>query len=181
VPFLLPEGNMINPVGFFLVVNLYFREYQWIFNGDFIAMSMKKWTDEELITTRDNLEAWSRRNNSSGTKLWLFTAFLGAFAISTGFAFIFLDGFDVLSIILIIMGTITCISWYKSDKQRKDNMGFLAEINKEIKSRKMKAAPEAKDKTVRTDTNGDEQKDSVSTGLQTTEKSDKKTEERPGD
>lgn len=172
---------MINPVGFFLVVNLYFREYQWIFNGDFIAMSMKKWTDEELITTRDNLEAWSRRNNSSGTKLWLFTAFLGAFAISTGFAFIFLDGFDVLSIILIIMGTITCISWYKSDKQRKDNMGFLAEINKEIKSRKMKAAPKAKDKTVQTDTNGDEQKDSVSTGLQTTEKSDKKTEERPGD
>lgn len=173
---------MINPVGFFLVVNLYFREYQWIFNGDFIAMSMKKWTDEELITTRDNLETWSRRNNSSGTKLWLFTAFLGAFAISTGFAFIFLDGFDVLSIILIIMGTVTCISWYKSDKQRKDNMGFLAEINKEIKSRKIKTAPKVKDKTLRAEeTNEDEQKDSVSTGSQTTEKNDKKAEERTGD
>jgi hypothetical protein len=175
------EKNKVNPVGFF-VVNLYFRGCQWIFNGGFVAMSMKKWTDEELITTHDNLEAWSRRNNSSGAKLWLFTAFLGAFAISTGFAFIFLDGFDVLSIILIIMGTITCVSWYKSDKQRKDNIGFLAEINKEIKSRKIKTAPKAKDKTVQTEEiNEDEQKDSLSTESQTTEKNGKKIEEKSGD
>ena len=110
-------------------------------------MSMKKWTDEELITTRDKLEAWNSRNNSSGSgsKLWLLTAFLGAFAISTGFAFIFLDGVDVMNVVLIIMGTITCASWYKSEKQRKDNIAFLAEINKEIKSRKIKEAPK-KDK-----------------------------------
>ncbi len=101
-------------------------------------MSMKKWTDEELISTRDNLESWSKRNSSSGSKLWLLTALLGAFAISTGVVFIFFDGVDVLSIILIIMGAITCLSWYKSEKQRKDNMAFLDEINKEIKSRKVK-------------------------------------------
>jgi hypothetical protein len=108
---------------------------------------MKKWTDEELISTRDKLEVWNSRYKSSGTKLWLFTAFLGAFAISTGFAFIFLDGVTVLSVILMIMGTITCISWYKSEKQRKDNIAFLAEINKELKSRKIKDTPESKDKS----------------------------------
>ncbi len=112
-------------------------------------MSMKKWTDEELISTRDSLEAWNTRSNSTagGSKMWLFTAFLGAFAISTGFAFILLDGVTVLSIILMIMGTITCLSWYKSDKRRKDNIAFLADINKEIKSRKIKNAPKAKDKS----------------------------------
>ena len=64
-------------------------------------MSMKKWTDEELVTTRDSLEAWNSRNNNSGSgsKLWLFTAFLGAFAISTGVAFFFLDGLDVKAVV----------------------------------------------------------------------------------
>ncbi|SDW38427.1 hypothetical protein [Nitrosomonas oligotropha] len=103
-------------------------------------MSMKKWTDEELITTRDNLDAWDKRRKSSGagSKMWLLTALLGAFAISTGVAFIFLDGIDVMSVILIVMGAVTCFSWYRSDKQLKDNIGFLAEINKEIKARKLK-------------------------------------------
>lgn len=109
-------------------------------------MSMKKWTDEELISTRDNLESWNKRSNGSGSgsKMWLFTAILGAFAISTGIVFIFFDGIDVLSILLIIMGTITCASWYKSEKQRKDNAAFLNEINREIKSRKIEKAPKLK-------------------------------------
>ncbi|PSJ18582.1 hypothetical protein [Nitrosomonas supralitoralis] len=110
-------------------------------------MSMKKWTDEELISTRDNLESWNKRSNNSGSKMWLFTAILGAFAVSTGVVFIFFDGIDVLSILLIIMGTITCISWYKSEKQRKDNIAFLGEINREIKSRKIKVEPKSKYKT----------------------------------
>lgn len=103
-------------------------------------MSMKKWTDEELITTRDNLDAWDKRRKSlgAGSKMWLLTALLGAFAISTGVAFIFLDGIDMMSVILIVMGAVTCFSWYRSDKQLKDNIGFLAEINKEIKARKLK-------------------------------------------
>ncbi len=109
-------------------------------------MSMKKWTDEELISTRDKLEAWNKRLNESGSgsKLWLLTAFLGAFAISTGIVFIFFDGVDVMNIVLIIMGTITCTAWYKSDKQRKDNIAFLSEINREIKSRKIKEPSRAK-------------------------------------
>lgn len=112
-------------------------------------MSMKKWTDEELISTRDNLESWNKRSNGSGSgsKMWLFTAILGAFAVSTGIVFIFFDGIDVLSILLIIMGTITCASWYKSEKQRKDNAAFLDEINREIKSRKIEEAPKSKNKS----------------------------------
>jgi hypothetical protein len=136
---------------------------------------MKKWTDEELVSTRDNLETWNKRNNNlgSGSKLWLFTAFLGAFAISTGVAFIFLDGVDVMSIILITMGAVTCASWYKSEKQRKDNITFLAEINKEIKSRKIKDVPKSKDKAdmQANEIKGDVQKESSETEPQADEKS----------
>lgn len=146
---------------------------------------MKKWTDEELITTRDKLEAWSKKLNSSGSgsKLWLLTAFLGAFAISTGFAFMFFDGVDVLNVVLIILGTITCASWYKSEKQRKDNIAFLAEINKEIKSRKIKDTPKQKEKTNASATQTEEiiQKDSIITELQSTEINSKSTEEKQKD
>ncbi len=104
-------------------------------------MSMQKWTDEELAATQEQLEAWQERYSKSGGggKLWLFTALLGAFAISTGFAFIFFDGVTALSIILMVLGSITCFSWYKSEKQRKDNVTFLEEVNKELKHRKKKA------------------------------------------
>lgn len=103
-------------------------------------MSMKKWTDEELISTRDKLEEWSRKYQKAGNKLWHFTAFLGAFAVSTGIAFIFLDGVDVLNVLLVVMGSLTCLAWYKSEKQRKDNLKFLSEINKELKQRAKKSA-----------------------------------------
>ena len=103
-------------------------------------MSMQKWTDEELAATQEQLEAWQERHSKSGGggKLWLFTALLGAFAISTGFAFIFFDGVTALSIILMVLGSITCFSWYKSEKQKKDNVTFLEEVNKELKRRKQK-------------------------------------------
>lgn len=145
-------------------------------------MSMKKWTDEELVSTRDNLETWNKRNNNlgSGSKLWLFTAFLGAFAISTGAAFIFLDGVDVMSIILITMGAVTCASWYKSEKQRKDNIAFLAEINREIKSRKIKDGPKSEDKTDMqiNEIKGDVQKESSVTEPQAAEKNFQKMKEK---
>lgn len=107
-------------------------------------MSMKKWTDEELISTRDNLETWNEQSGKSNSKLWLFTALLGAFAISTGIVFMFFDGVDVLSILLIIMGFVTCISWYRSERRIKDNKIFLEEVNKEIKSRKIKDSKKSK-------------------------------------
>lgn len=103
-------------------------------------MSMKKWTDEELMSTRDKLETWNKQSTKSSSKLWLFTALLGAFAVSTGIVFMFFDGVDVLSILLVIMGVITCLSWYRSEKRSRDNKIFLDEVNKEIKSRKIKNA-----------------------------------------
>ncbi len=105
-------------------------------------MSIKDWTDEELKSTRDSLEEWRKRYHTarSGSKLWLFTAILGAFAVSTGVAFIFIDGVTVLSVLLVIMGSFTCYSWYKSERQKNDNATFLADIERELKRRKKKAA-----------------------------------------
>ncbi|MCP5245864.1 MAG: hypothetical protein H6937_07935 [Burkholderiales bacterium] len=101
-------------------------------------MSMRKWTDEELVSTRDKLEEWRSKYQKAGNKMWHLTAFLGAFAVSTGIAFIFLDGVDVLNVLLIVMGSLTCLAWYKSEKRRKDNLTFLAEIDKEMKQRAKK-------------------------------------------
>jgi len=101
-------------------------------------MSMKKWTDEELLTTKNNLEAIkNRENNGANSKLGLLTAIIGALAISTGVAFIFIDGMDTFTLILIIMGCLACFSWLKNDKRRRDNIVLLSEISKEIKSRKL--------------------------------------------
>ncbi|WP_090632708.1 hypothetical protein [Nitrosomonas marina] len=102
-------------------------------------MSMKKWTDEELISTRDKLEELSKRYQKAGNKMWHFTAFLGAFAVSTGIAFIFFDGVDVLNVLLIVMGSLTCLAWYKGEKRRQDNINFLNEINSELKHRAKRA------------------------------------------
>lgn len=105
-------------------------------------MSMKNWTDEELISTRDSLEEWRERYNRSrsGSKLWMFTAFLGAFAVSTGAAFVFIDGVTILSVLLIVMGSFTCYSWYKSEKQKNDNDTFLADVHQELKRRAKRSA-----------------------------------------
>lgn len=101
-------------------------------------MSMKRWTDEELISTRDKLEAWNlgHKTKGWGPRLWVLTALMGAFAISTGVVFIFLDGIDVLSVILIILGSVTCFSWYQSERKKKETITFLAEVNNEIDRRK---------------------------------------------
>lgn len=103
-------------------------------------MSMKKWTNEELVSTRDKLEEWREKYQKAGNKMWHFTAFLGAFAVSTGIAFIFFDGVDVLNVLLIVMGSLTCLAWYKSEKRRKDNLKFLSEIDNELKQRAKKTS-----------------------------------------
>jgi hypothetical protein len=101
-------------------------------------MSMKDWTKEELTSTRDKLETWeiSHKKKGSGPILWILTAILGAFAVSTGTVFIILDGVTALSIFLIVIGLVTCFSWYKSERQKKANIAFLSEVNKELKARK---------------------------------------------
>ena len=100
-------------------------------------MSMKKWTDDELTSTRDKLDAWNldHKNKGWAPRFWVMTALLGAFAISTGVVFTFLDGMDALSLILIVLGSVTCFSWYKSEKKKKENIIFLAEVKEEIARR----------------------------------------------
>lgn len=109
-------------------------------------MSMKRWTDEELVSTRDKLEAWNldHKRKGWGPRLWILTALMGAFAISTGVVFIFLDGIDALSVILIVLGSVTCFSWYQSEKKKKETITFLAEVNSEIDRRERR---EEKSKT----------------------------------
>lgn len=100
-------------------------------------MDIRKWTDEELASTREKLDEWCQKHGSKGwgNRLWLLTALLGAFAISTGVVFIFFDGITAMSIVLIVLGTITCFTWYKSEKQRKLNIDFLEQLKVEITRR----------------------------------------------
>lgn len=105
-------------------------------------MEIKKWTDEELASTRDRLDEWCENQKRSGKGMWLFIALLGAFALSTGVVFIFFDGITELSILLIVLGAITCFSWYQSEKRRKNNIDFLDEVKKEITHRAKRAKHE---------------------------------------
>lgn len=109
-------------------------------------MSMKKWTDEELTSTLEKLDTWrvQYKGKGWGPRLWLLTALLGAFAISTGVAFMFLDGVDAVSLLLILMGSITCFSWFQSEKRKKVNIAFIEDITKEMKRRKRQKEKAAK-------------------------------------
>lgn len=98
-------------------------------------MEIKKWTDEELASTRDKLEEWCEKQKKSGQVMWIITALLGAFALSTGVVFIFFDGITLLSIVLMVLGAMTCITWYQSEKRHKKNIKFLDEVKREIKHR----------------------------------------------
>lgn len=104
-------------------------------------MSLKKWTDEKLTTTHDEIEGWALKHTKSlwSGKIGILVGLLGAFAISTGVVFLFLDGFDAMSLVLIILGAIVCFTWYKTDKQFKTNTDFLTEVNAEIARRVKKS------------------------------------------
>lgn len=112
-------------------------------------MSMKKWTDEELTSTLEKLDAWrvQYKGKGWGPRLWLLTALLGAFAISTGVAFMFLDGVDAVSLLLILMGSITCFSWFQSEKRKKVNITFIEDITKELERRKRQKEKSEKEKS----------------------------------
>ncbi|MBK7353988.1 MAG: hypothetical protein IPI97_13405 [Nitrosomonas sp.] len=105
-------------------------------------MEIKKWTDDELASTRDKLEEWCEKQKKSGKVMWVVTALLGAFALSTGVVFIFFDGITLLSIVLIILGVVTCFTWYQSEKRRKNNINFLEEVKREITHRAKRAKHE---------------------------------------
>jgi len=100
-------------------------------------MDLKAQTDAELISLRDKLNVWCLQHQVSqwGRRLWILIVILGVFAFLTGIIDIFLGGISPLNVFLIVLGAITCFSWYKSDKQRKANINFLAELNSELARR----------------------------------------------
>ncbi|HNR09585.1 hypothetical protein [Nitrosomonas sp. H1_AOB3] len=103
-------------------------------------MNLKKWTDEELVSTRDQIEAWCAKYVQSvwdGRKGYL-TGLLGVFGISTGVVFLMFDGIEVVSFVPILLGVIVCFTWWKTKQQHKKNNGFLEEIKEEIARRAKK-------------------------------------------
>ncbi|HNO76148.1 hypothetical protein [Nitrosomonas mobilis] len=109
-------------------------------------MSLKKWTDEKLATTQDEIEGWKLKHAKSvwSGKIGILVGLLGAFAISTGVVFIFFDGLDAMNLVLIILGSIVCFTWYKTDKQLKTNTEFLTGVKTEIarRAKKQKQTPD---------------------------------------
>ncbi|MFO7580528.1 MAG: hypothetical protein R6W74_10040 [Nitrosomonas halophila] len=106
-------------------------------------MNVKKWSDEKLTTTQTELDAWCFKHSKSSWagRFELFLALIGAFAISTGVVFLFFDGITAMSFILIALGLVTSLTWYKTEQQRKTNTGFLEEVKTEIARRAKKEAP----------------------------------------
>lgn len=100
-------------------------------------MDLKTQTDEELVSLRDRLNEWCSKHQEStwGHRLWIFIVILGVIAFLEGVTDIYFSGFNLLDVFLIILGTLTCFSWYKDDKRKKINKQLLAEINGEIGQR----------------------------------------------
>ena len=106
-------------------------------------MNIKKWTDEKLVTARDEIDDWCQKHSKSSwnRRVRLLIAFIGAFAVSTGVVFFFFDGITAMSFVLIGLGSVACFAWYKTEQQRKTNADFLEEIKAEIARREKKSVP----------------------------------------
>ena len=100
-------------------------------------MDLKTETDAELFSLREKLNVWCLQHQRSkwGHRLWILIIILGVFAFIEGIVDIFFVGINSLNVFLILLGAVTCFSWYKSDKQRKVNINFLAELNSELARR----------------------------------------------
>lgn len=97
-------------------------------------MDLTDWTDEEVVSVREKLQAWrvQREAPTWGNKFLNWTGFLGAFAFLTGLTDVFFGGPTVVNILLIVLGVLASFSWYKGDKQHKKNIGFLDKLEQEL-------------------------------------------------
>ncbi|SFU52522.1 hypothetical protein SAMN05216339_103203 [Nitrosomonas eutropha] len=103
-------------------------------------MNFKKMTDEELISTRDEVDAWCARHTQSiwsGRKGYA-VGLLGVFGVSTGIVFLLFDGFEPVSLVPILLGGVVCLMWYKVKQQHKNNSNFLEGVKEEITRRTKK-------------------------------------------
>lgn len=109
-------------------------------------MNLKKMTDEELSSVRDEVDAWFAKHAQSiwGGRKGYAVGLLGVFGVSTGIVFLLFDGFEPVSLVPILLGGVVCFMWYKIKQQHKNNSGFLEEVKEEIARRIKKAEKAAK-------------------------------------
>ncbi|KIO47974.1 hypothetical protein [Nitrosospira sp. NpAV] len=97
-------------------------------------MDLTNWSNEEITSVREKLQAWriQREAPTWGNKFLNWTGFMGAFALLTGLTDIFFGGPTISNILLTVLGTLACFSWYKGDKQYKKNISFLDNLEQEL-------------------------------------------------
>ena len=100
-------------------------------------MDLTDWTDAEIMSVREKLNSWciQRAAPTWTNKFMNWTGYVSAFAFLTGLTDMFFGGPAPMNALLIVLGILACFSWYKGDKQRKKNIGFLEKLNQEISRR----------------------------------------------
>ncbi|HKX54284.1 MAG TPA: hypothetical protein VJM47_10830 [Nitrosospira sp.] len=100
-------------------------------------MDLADWTDEELDSIHEKLQTWcvKRQEPTWANRFLNWTGFMGAFSVLTGLIDMFFGGPAAVNVLLVLLGTLACFSWYKGDKQRKKNIQFLEKLDQEIARR----------------------------------------------
>jgi hypothetical protein len=100
-------------------------------------MDLTTWTVAELVSIREKLLAWrlQREAPTWGNKFLNWNGIAGAFALLTGLMDMFFGGPTATNLLLVLLGTLACFTWYKGDKQRKKNISFLEKIDQELSRR----------------------------------------------
>ena len=100
-------------------------------------MDLADWTDEELDSIHEKLKTWcvKRQEPTWANRFLNWTGFMGAFSVLTGLIDMFFGGPAAVNVLLVLLGTLACFSWYKGDKQRKKNIQFLEKLDQEIARR----------------------------------------------
>lgn len=100
-------------------------------------MELADWTDADLISVREKLHSWcaQRQAPTWGNRVWGMMGYFGAFAFLTGLTDAFFGGVAGVNVFLMLLGVVTCFSWYKGDKQRKKNIDFLEQLDRELARR----------------------------------------------
>jgi hypothetical protein len=103
-------------------------------------MDLASWTDADLMSVHSDLNKWCVRRKAPtwGNRFWSWSGYLGVFALLTGLTDMFFGAPTPHNAGLAALGTITCFSWYKGDKQRKKNIDFLEKLEQELTRRGLK-------------------------------------------
>ncbi|MEO8992197.1 MAG: hypothetical protein ABI284_06025 [Nitrosospira sp.] len=100
-------------------------------------MDLTTWTEAELVSIREKLLAWrlQRESPTWGNRFLNWNGLAGAFALLTGLMDMFFGGVGPTNFLLIMLGSLACFTWYKGEKQRKKNISFFEEVDRELSRR----------------------------------------------